>query len=111
MAVKLKLSGRLPALDLDGLSAVAPAIHDNPEQSVYVVAELKLNDIIYHQLTGDVSLAMGIERIEVARTHDAAKVADVLRHTSEKRTGRIELPGFNDGQGESVLVEPEDDDL
>lgn len=98
-----KLASTLPkALEDDGLSSLNRRLLENPDHKHLVVAVVtcKGEQRDYEKGGGRVATAMVVQIEPVYDEDDQDLVADVLQRASDKRNGRLPLPGIDLKTGE-----------
>lgn len=94
MTAPVKLSGALPDDRLNGLFA-PDKVTDflaQPASAVYVICVVTNAKTETNNETGAVVPVLKIRHVEVVDNHSAGKVAEILQHAHEGRTGEMMLP-------------------
>lgn len=93
MAKGIKIGGRLPAGDADGLSASASRFVNSPDVAKVAIVILDTKRIEHDQDTGDETAVLRIRRAEVITdAEDGQKLTRLLVREMERRTGKSVLP-------------------
>lgn len=88
----MKLNGRLPDGDANGLTAIARDLVEHPDEKHVALVILDTKSITTDTDTGDVVATGRIRRIEPLLPDDLATARRLLERAFEKRTGKATLP-------------------
>lgn len=91
--MSLRMSGRLPVDDRNGLVSIARELVDDPERVHVVIALVDTLKVTTNIESGDVVPTVRVRAIEpIGETTDAYELERLLRRAYERRTGHVELP-------------------
>lgn len=89
---EIKLSGKLPRGDADGLSQLAGALVENPGRVHVAILLMDCKSVTTDQDTGDTVPTARIRRVEVVRGADLDQAERLVRRALEERSGSTVLP-------------------
>lgn len=89
---EIKLAGKLPKGDADGLSQLAGALVENPHRVHVAILLMDCSKVITDQDTGDTIPTARIRRVEVVRREDLQQAERLVRRALEERSGTTVLP-------------------
>lgn len=89
---EIKLAGKLPKGDADGLSQLAGALVENPHRVHVAIMLLDCSKVVTDQDTGDTIPTGRIRRVEVVRREDLKQAERLVRRALEERSGSTVLP-------------------
>lgn len=88
----IKISGKLPKGDADGLSHLAGALTENPHKVHVAIVLLDCKSVTTDQDSGDAIPTARIRRAEVVRREDLQQAERLVRRALEERSGSTVLP-------------------
>lgn len=110
----MKLAGRLPKGDANGLATIDNILAAEPEMRHVAMVVLSTHKITTDIDSGDTEATMRIDRIERVLPGDAEVAEQLLRRALQKRSGQTTLPIEVEDDISAVfreaLLEIEDDD-
>jgi hypothetical protein len=90
---EIKLSGKLPGGDANGLGAIAPQLVTNPHRVHVLVALVDCRSTTTDNDSGDTMPTARIRRVEaITGAEDLKTLERLLRRAMEHRTGQTVLP-------------------
>ncbi len=89
---EIKLAGKLPKGDADGLSQLAGALVENPHKVHVAILLMDCKQVTTDQDTGDTIPTARIRRVEVVRREDLSQAEKLVRRALEERSGTTVLP-------------------
>lgn len=89
---EIKMSGKLPNGEADGLSQLAGALVENPHKVHVAVLLLDCKSVTTDQDTGDTVPTARVRRVEVVRREDLKQAEKLVRRALEERSGTTVLP-------------------
>jgi hypothetical protein len=91
---QVKLAGKLPEGDADGLTAIAGMLRRQGNGAIQyvVVGILAREDLTIKDYTGEIIPKVRFTRLEVITGEDVDGLIQLMRRANDKRVGRITLP-------------------
>lgn len=89
---ELKLSGKLPKGDANGLARIIGDLVENPHKVHVCICLLDYKQVTTDQDSGDTVPTGRVRRVEVVRRADMKEAERLLRRALEERSGHAVLP-------------------
>jgi hypothetical protein len=89
---EIKLSGKLPKGDADGISQLAGPLVENPHKVHVAILLMDCCKVTIDQDTGDAVPTARIRRVEIVRREDLPQAERLVRRALEERSGSTVLP-------------------
>jgi hypothetical protein len=92
MMAELKISGKLPNGDGNGLARIVADLVENPRKVHALLVLVDCKQVVTDQDTGDTVPTARIRRAEVVRRQDLKEAERLVRRALEERSGTTVLP-------------------
>lgn len=102
---KIKLAGKLPTIDKNGLATVTPDMIDDPDKLHVAVVVLRTIGTEEDFRAGQLTVKAEIARIEVIGGDDLSAAKRLILRASEERAGKTMLPFDTEKEIEKVFAE------
>lgn len=95
MAQEIGLALRAGLPKDNGLAPRAPDLADDVQRRLVIAAIVRVEDIVTHVTADTQTVVTRFDEIEAMDDDLAEEVQKLLRRQMERRTGRVQLPGFD----------------